>query len=158
MLLLFLFSISVGLSCYLVVIVVIWCLSFVLLSSFRSSTVYGITIASRSNFPRSFVPSFLHPRICQSPLITEPHPPTRFYCPPQSQNVAFIHKLTLFTDFRPFFARNKVKYEPISKMFSFSDSLQQALQHCRSKFVAKQTSLHQNNYRNFFTGHPVSVR
>ena len=89
------------------------------------------------------------------------HPPTRFHCPPHStisKNGVFIHKQALFTDFRPFLARSWVKYQPIFKWFSFSDSLQQALQHCRSKFVASQTSLHENNYRNFFTGESVSVR
>ena len=89
------------------------------------------------------------------------HPPTRFYCPPHSKiskNGVFIHKQALFTDFRPFFARSWVKYQPILKRFSFPDSLQQALQHCRSKFVASQTSLHENNYRNFFRGESVSVR
>ena len=89
------------------------------------------------------------------------HPPTRFYCPPHSKiskNGVFIHKQALFTDFRPFFARSWVKYQPILKRFSFPDSLQQALQHCRSKFVASQTSLHENNYWNFFKGESVSVR
>ena len=101
---------------------------------------------------------FLHPRIYQSLLITIPHPPTLFYCPPQSKNGVFIHKITLFTDFRPFFARKPVKYQPIFKWFSFSDSLQQVLQHCRSKFVASQTSLHENNYRSFFRVNSVFVR
>ena len=109
------------LSCYLVVIVVIRCRSFVSLSSFRSSTVYGITIASiqfSSILPFFiFAPSYLP--------VTAHHgtPPTHpFLLPPQSKNVAFIPKLTLFTDFRPFFARIKVKYEPISEWLSLSDS------------------------------------
>ena len=89
---------------------------------------------------------FCDPRIYQSSNATKSHPPTRFYCPPQSKNVVLIPKIRLFTDFCPFFARKTVKYKPISKWFSFSDSSWQALQHCRAKFVATQTSLHENNY------------
>ena len=65
------------------------------------------------------------------------HPPTRFYSPPQlniSKNVIFIPKLPIFRDFRRFFARKNVKYEPIWKWFSLLDSFQQALQHCGSQF------------------------
>ena len=100
-----------------------------------------------------FVPSYL-------PVIpaTKSHPATRFYCPPQSKNVVFIPKITLFTDFCPFFARKTVKNEPISKWFSFSNSSRPALQHCRAKFVATQTSLHENNYRNIFRWQMVCVR
>ena len=101
---------------------------------------------------------FLYPRIYQSSRATKSHPATRFYCPPQSKNVVFIPKITLFTDFCPFFARKTVKYQPISKWFSFSNSSRQALQHCRAQFVATQTSLHENNYRNFFRWQMVCVR
>ena len=105
--------------------------------------------------------SFSHPRICQSILIMKHHPPTRCYSPLQfniSKNVVFIPELPIFTDFCRLFVRKNVKYEPIWRWFSLSDSLQQALQHCRSKSVASQTSLHENNYRNFFKGESVSVR
>ena len=118
-------------------------LSFVLLlglpfAVLRSNN-YSVDPISRSVLFKTT--QFFHPRISRSSPIKKPHPPTRFYCPPQykiSKNVVFTPKLTLFTDFRPFFARNEVKYEPISKWFPLSDSLQQALQHCRAKFVATQ--------------------
>ena len=76
---------------------------------------------------------FLYPRIYHSSPAMKSHPTTRFYCPPQSKSVVFIPKITLFTDFRPFFARKTVKYEPILKWFSFSNSSRQALQHCLRK-------------------------
>ena len=104
---------------------------------------------------------FVNSPINQSSPITKPHPPPVFIAPRIyiiSKNGVFIPEKAIFQDFPPFFARSSVKYQPIFKWFSLSDSPQQALQHCRSKFVAKQTSLHQNNYRNFFTGHSVSVR
>ena len=59
---------------------------------------------------------------------------------PAIENVVLIPKITLFTDFWPFFARKTVKYEQISKWFSFSNSSRQALQQCCAKFVATQTS------------------
>ena len=45
--------------------------------------------------------SFLHPRICQSPLIAKPHPPTRFYCP-HNRKMWFLY---LNSHFLPIFAR-----------------------------------------------------
>ena len=104
---------------------------------------------------------FVNSPINQSSLITTPHPPTRFHCPLHfsiSKNGGFTPKQALFTDFQPFFARSWVIYQPIFKWFSFSDSFQKALQHCRSKFVASQTSLHENNYLSFFRVNSVSVR
>ena len=100
------------LSCYLVLIVVTWCRSYVSLSSFRSFTVYavyGIIMASIQFSAILLSSQFLNPCICQSSWTTKTHPPTRFYCPPQSKNVVFIPKLALFTDFRPFLARSSVK-------------------------------------------------
>ena len=126
---------------------------FVLLVLVVIAVIYGQTIIASIQFCESSYFKrlrFLYPRICQLSRATKSHPATRFYCPPQSKNVVFIPKITLFTDFCPFFARKTVKYEPISKWFSFSNSFRQALQHCRAKFVATQTSLHENNYRNFF--------
>ena len=86
---------------------------------------------------------FWHSFICQSLFITRPHPPPVFIAPRDFRSRKmrfFMPKLPFFGDFRRFFAHNKIKYEPISKRFSFSDSLRIALQHCRSKFVATQTS------------------
>ena len=86
----------------------------------------------------------------------ETPPSTRFYCPPHSYYIekrVFIPKQAIFTHFPPFFDRSSVKYQPIFKWFSLSYSPQQALQHRRSKFVAKQTSLHQNNYYETFLRH-----
>ena len=73
-------------------------LSFVLLlglpfAVLRSNN-YSVNPISRSVLFKTT--QFFHPRISRSSPITKPHPPTRFYCPPQykiSKNVVFIHEL-----------------------------------------------------------------
>ena len=105
--------------------------------------------------------SFLHARICLTISIMKHHPPTRFYSPPQfiiSKNGIFIPELSIFRDLCRYFARKNVKYEPIWNGLPCRIAFSKLLQHCRSKFVASRTSLHENNYRNFFRGESVSVR
>ena len=58
-------------------------------------TIFRVILFQTSS---SFVPSYLPVVPCH-----KFHPATRLYCPPQSKNVVFIPKLTLFTDFCPFF-------------------------------------------------------
>ena len=114
------------------------------------AVVYGQTIIASIQFCESSYFKRLNFRTLISTSQPMPRNPTHpFLLPPQSKNVGFIPKVSLFTDFSLFFARNKVKYEPISKWFSFSDNLRQALQHYRATFVATQTWLHENIYRNF---------
>ena len=126
---------------------------FVLLVLVVIAVMYGQTIIASIQFCE---PSYFK-RLDFCTLVSTSHSvpqnptqPPVFIAPPQSKNVVLIPKITLFTDFCPFFARKTVKYEQISKWFSFSNSSRQALQHCRAKFVATQTSLHENNYGNFF--------
>ena len=126
----------------------------------RSNNYCVVTILRVILFQTS---QFVYPRIYQSSRVTKPHPTTRlFLLPPAIEDLkkcGFYTKThAIYRLFCTFFARSKVKYEPISKWFSFSDSTRQALQHCRAKFVATQTSLHENNYRNFFRGQSVCVR
>ena len=90
-------------------------------------------------------------------LVSTSHPvpqnPTQppVYIAPRNRKMWFLYPKSRYSQiFCPFFARKTVKYEPISKWFSFSNSSRPALQHCRAKFVATQTSLHENNYRNIF--------
>ena len=148
-------------ACVIDVVCTFWSLLLAcsLLSLFHGQIIIASTrICDPSYFKRLHLWTLI---IFQSSRVTEPTHSPVFIAPPHStisKNGVFIHKQALFTDFRPFFARSWVKYQPNRKQFSFSDSLQQALQHCRSKFVASQTSLHENNYWNFFTGESVSVR
>ena len=66
--------------------------------------------------------SFVYSLIHQSSHITKPHPPPVFIAPRIhiiSKNGVFIPKQAIFTHFPLFFARSSVKYQPISKWFSF---------------------------------------
>ena len=92
--------------------------------------------------------TFLHPRICSHPVSRNPTHPSVIIA---AHNLRYRKMWFLFLNlylpiFARFFARNEVKYKPILKRFLFSDSFQQALKYCRSKFVATQSSLHENNY------------
>ena len=134
------FFVSCSLFCLVVLVLVV------------IAVIYGQTIIASIQFCESSYFKRLNFCTLTSTSHHVPRNPTQppvFFCPPQSKNVVFIPKITLFTDFCPFFARKTVKYEPILKWFSFSNSSRQVLQHCRAKFSATQTLLHENNYRNF---------
>ena len=95
-----------------------------------AAVMYGQIILASIQFCQSFLfqtTPFLHPRICQSSRASQ-IPPTHpfFYCPPHfsiSKNGVFIPEIRRYLRiFDRFLLVKRVKYQPILKWFSFSDS------------------------------------
>ena len=105
---------------------------------------------------------FVKSLIYQSSPITKPHPPPVFIAPPHLyyiEKTGFLYLkrqyLRIFHRFLPVVQSNINRF---SNSFHSRIALSKLYNIAAQSFVAKQTSLHQNNYRNFFTGHSVSVR
>ena len=88
------FFVSCSFSCLVVLVLVV------------IAVIYGQTIIASIQFCESSYFKRLHFCTLVSasyPVLQNPTQPPVFYCPPQSKNVVFIPKITLFTDFLPVF-------------------------------------------------------
>ena len=134
---------------------------FVLLVLVVIAVMYGQTIIASIQFCESSYFKRLHFCTLVSasyPVLQNPTQPPVFIAP-RNRKMWFLYPKSrysqIFARFSPVKQSNMNRFR---NSFLFLDSPWRALQQCRAKFVATQTSSHENNYRNFFRWQMVCVR